>query len=45
MVNLYGTWERRRLARPRQGFGTAKPLPYHPNTYFTIRVHKDTRRV
>jgi hypothetical protein len=25
MVNLYGPWERRRLACPRQGFGTAKP--------------------
>jgi hypothetical protein len=24
------SWERRRLACPRQGFGTAKPLPYHP---------------
>jgi hypothetical protein len=29
MVNLYGPWERRRLACPRQGFGTAKPLLYH----------------
>ena len=38
MVNLYGPWERRRLACPRQGFGTAKPLPYNPNPYFTIRV-------
>jgi hypothetical protein len=31
MVNLYSPWERRRLACPRQGFGTAKPLPYHQN--------------
>ena len=27
MGNLYGPWECRRLACPRQGFGTAKPLP------------------
>ena len=38
LVNLYDPWERRRLACPRQGFGIAKPLPYHPNPYFTIRV-------
>jgi hypothetical protein len=30
MVNLYGPWKRRHLACSRQGFGTAKPLPYHP---------------
>ena len=36
MVNLYGPWERRRLACPRQGFGTAKPLPYHQSPPFTI---------
>jgi hypothetical protein len=43
MVNLYGPWERRRLACPRQGFGTAKPLPYNPNPYFTIRVMEEGR--
>ncbi len=42
MGNLYGPWERRRLACPGQGFGGAKPLPYHPK-HMDQQSHKGGR--